>query len=255
MFQKHQEKKMRLLRFFDKYVQLGFKPIAIYPQNKLPIGVGWNQNWSVERWRPFFSDPTMNMGVLLGDIVDVEADSEEANDRLERMIDGIERPKFRSCKSIHNLFINPDPTLQRLVVSGIEFRGYLHQSVFPPSKHESGTEYAWLAGSKFPIPPMPQELKEFYFKNKKAKDSQQSKAKHANKPRKQKKYHRRTQCNCCKNKYYIHDTRLRLEVQVFRNHKMLWLCKDCRPIDIREDCREFRKIINTKSRKDHSSLD
>lgn len=246
---------MRLIKFFDKYVQLGLRPIAIYPQNKLPIGAGWNQNWSVQRWRPFFNDPYVNMGILLGDVVDVEGDSEEANDRLERMIDGMDRPKFRSCKSIHNLFINPDPTLQRLVVSGIEFRGYLHQSVVPPSKHETGTEYGWLAGSKFPIPPMPQELKEFYFKNKKARDAQQSRTRHVNKPRKTKKFHRRTQCNCCKNKFYINDTRLKLEVQVFRQYKMLWLCKDCRTIDIREDCRQFRKTTNSKSRMDRSSLD
>ena len=100
---------MHILNFFDKYVAAGLRPIAVYCDTKKPIIAGWNENWTIERWRPYFENGNYNMGILLGNIVDVEGDTEEANDLLERMIDGALRPKFRSSKSIHNLFINPDP--------------------------------------------------------------------------------------------------------------------------------------------------
>ena len=74
---------------------------TIYKKTKTPIESAWNKNWSVERWRHLFTSGDYNMGILLGDIVDVEADSEEANDLLERIIDGCQRPRFRSSKSIH----------------------------------------------------------------------------------------------------------------------------------------------------------
>ena len=118
---------MHMIRFFDKYVELGLKPIPIYHNSKTPVASKWNENWSVKRWRPYFEESEYNIGILLGDIIDVEGDSEEANDLLERMIDGCERPRFRSSKSVHNLFINPDPSLTRFVFNGIEFRAHKHQ--------------------------------------------------------------------------------------------------------------------------------
>lgn len=227
-----------MLSFFDKYVELGLKPLPIYPNSKTPITTKWNEDWSVERWRPYFQKQDYNMGILLGDIVDVEGDSEEANDLLERMIDGCERPKFRSSKSIHNLFINPDPSLTRFVFNGIEFRGHRHQSVIPPSSHENGIAYQWLSGSKFPIPQMPEELIKFYFRNK----IEKRKYKRTPPP---KPVHRDgiklTTCNKCHKKFPLHIRRILLEVQAFRKHNLLWLCRYCRPIDIRDDCRYLRK--------------
>lgn len=231
-----------MIQFFDKYVELGLKPIPIYKKTKTPIESAWNKNWSVERWRHLFTSGDYNMGILLGDIVDVEADSEEANDLLERIIDGCQRPRFRSSKSIHNLFISPDPSLTRVVVSGIEFRGNLHQSVVPPSCHEDGSKYQWLSGSFFPIPEMPDELKRFYFQNKAIRRSKSEKQKPP--PAKHKSGCLRTHCNSCKNQFHMNRTRLMLEVRAFKIHGLPWLCRNCKPIDVREDCRKIRKIID-----------
>ena len=158
------------------------------------------------------------MGILLGNIVDVEGDTEEANDLLERMIDGALRPKFRSSKSIHNLFINPDPNLTRLVVGGIEFRAHKHQSVVPPSIHEDGTRYHWLSGSTFPIPVMPPELLSFYLRNKKSSQTIPvvKKTKKRTVRRKRSNY-TQTRCNSCLNKYFMHKKRLMLEVRVLQS--------------------------------------
>lgn len=231
-----------MIHFFDKYVKLGLKPIPIYQKTKTPIESAWNQNWSVERWRHRFATGEHNMGILLGDIVDVEADSEEANDLLERIIDGCPRPRFRSSKSIHNLFINPDPSLTRIVVNGIEFRGNLHQSVVPPSHHEDGSKYMWLSGSVFPIPEMPDELKRFYFQNK---NTRKIKPKKQKPPvAKIKDGFLRTTCNGCKKKFHINKTRLMLEVRAFKIHGLLWLCRYCKSVDVREDCRNIRKTLD-----------
>ena len=89
---------MDLIRYFDKYVEIGLKPIPIYKFQKCPVSDGWNKDWSIDRWRPYFNTNELNIGILLGDIIDVEGDSDEANDLLERMIDGCSRPRFRSSK-------------------------------------------------------------------------------------------------------------------------------------------------------------
>lgn len=231
-----------MIKFFDKYVDLGLKPIPIYKKTKTPIESAWNKNWSVERWRHRFSTGEHNMGILLGDIVDVEADSEDANDLLERIIDGCPRPRFRSSKSIHNLFKNPDPSLTRIVVNGIEFRGNLHQSVVPPSCHEDGSKYMWLSGSVFPIPEMPDELKRFYFQNK---DTRKIRGKKQKPPAaKSKDGFLRTHCNGCKKKYHINKTRLMLEVRAFKTYGLPWLCRNCKSVDVREDCRKIRKTLD-----------
>jgi hypothetical protein len=236
---------MNTLSFFDLYVNLGLMPIAVFPNTKKPVSAGWNQNWSVQRWRPYFEQKNFNMGILLGDIVDVEGDTEEANDLLERMIDGAPCPRFRSSKSIHHLFLNPDPTLTRCVFNGIEFRGRLHQSVVPPSHHENGTVYNWLIGSTFPIPKMPEELFNFYKKNKKENSVvvQQQK----NKRKRIKDDFTRTKCNSCKGKFYIHKKRLVLEVQAFRTKNLLWMCRKCREFDLRKMCKDLRKNFNPES--------
>lgn len=235
-----------LFDHFDSYVRLGLRPIAIFKDSKCPIGTNWNKDWSIERWRPYFEFNDYNMGILLGDIIDVEADTEEANDLLLRMIDDAPHPMFRSSKSIHHLFTSPDKNLTRAVYGGIEFRGHLHQSVLPPSIHSDGCKYRWLIKSKFPISPMPEELLRYYFSNKKL-DNKPKKTTNRIK-RKIKEGHKRTECRICKNKFYIHRKRLILEVKAFREQNLPWMCHGCRELDMREPCRIIRKQIERESR-------
>ena len=234
-----------MLEHFDLYVKIGLKPIAIFKDSKCPIGNHWNKNWSIERWRPYFNFDDYNMGILLGDIIDVEADTEEANDLLLRMIDDAPHPMFRSSKSIHHLFINPDKDLTRAVYGGIEFRGYLHQSVMPPSVHNDGSQYRWLKKAQFPICSMPDELLRYYYSNRK----QDKPKKVAKTKRRVKKEHKRTECRICKNKFYIHKKRLILEVKAFRENSLPWMCHECRELDMREPCRIIRKDMIKEARK------
>lgn len=234
-----------MIAYFDKYVELGLKPIPVYRDSKKPISQGWNESWSAERWRDYFSQDEFNMGILLGDVVDVEGDTDEANDLLSRMIDGVDCPRFRSSKSVHYLFQNPDPNLTRRVFSDIEFRGHRHQSVVPPSIHIDGKSYLWLEGSKFPIPPMPEELLSFY------RLSVSQKPTYIPKPRAKKKFRKdliKTQCNTCLNKYFMHKKRLMLEVRVFQSMNQKWMCRSCRKIDLRDLCRQFRRDIDLHNR-------
>ncbi len=226
-------------RFFDLYLALGLRPIALYPGSKCPMGNAWNEGWTPEKWRPMFESPC-NMGILLGEIVDVEGDTEDANDLLERMIDGARRPMYRSSKSIHNLFINPDPGLTRLVAHGIEFRAWNHMSVVPPSIHLDGKKYSWLQGSSFPIPTMPGELLEFYKKNIRQ-GSRVAPAVKTSKSKGLRRDQRYTECNRCKKKFVINKRRLVLEVRASRLLGCLWMCRGCRPFDIREACRSIRE--------------
>jgi len=237
------EKLMRCLDYFDGYVSRGLKPIAVYKNSKQPIGTGWNQDWSVERWRSFFDIETdkYNIGILLGDIVDVEGDNPDACDRLERMIDGIPRPKYCSSKSVHNIFQNPDPNLTRAVIGGIEFRANLHQSVVPPSFHSDGCRYRFLNGSVWPVPPMPDELKAYYFNNRSDKSNKIITKSRGPKPKKRlKEGFKKTTCKICNGMYYIHKKRLALEVKGFREFNLPWMCHGCRELDMRSACRRIR---------------
>lgn len=229
-----------MLRYFDGYVKIGFKPIAIYKNTKCPIGKKWNKNWSASYWRSFFEDSNdFNLGILLGDIVDVEGDTAEANILLNKLIGNVPHPKFSSSKSIHHLFLTPDQKLTRFTCDGIEFRGHNHQSVVPPSNHLDGTTYKWLQDSKFHVPPMPHDLLEYYLTKKREKFLSK-KYKSASK---NKQGYIKTKCNCCKKDFFIHMKRLTLEVRAFQQHKMPWLCRGCRKIDIRDECRFIRSLI------------
>jgi hypothetical protein len=238
-----------MLEWFDRYVAVGLRPIAVYRDTKRPVGDNWNKNWSVDRWRGYFRTGGYNMGLLLGDIIDVEGDTPEANDLLERMIDGLPHPQFRSCKSVHHLFRNPDPNLTRFVCAGIEFRGHLHQSVAPPSVHESGVSYGWLTETKFPIPKLPDELLQFYLDNRKARPVRKKVEKGPPPRRRTKSGHKRTQCRVCEGWFYVHKKRLILEVRSFREiYGLPWMCHGCRELDMRGHCRQLRREMERQER-------
>jgi hypothetical protein len=220
---------MTPLDYFDGYVQKGLKPIAIHKESKRPIERQWNVNWSIQRWRNYFHDEKYNMGIILGDIIDVEADTKEAGILLEKLLGYSIHPKYSSSKSTHNLFINPDKSLTRKIIKGIEFRGNLHQSVVPPSLHEDGTKYAFLKSSNWPIPEMPVDLRNFYFSN-----INKSIVRKGNV---------RTFCNKCNKSFYIMKKRLALEVKSFQSFNLKWMCNNCRNVDIKQECRILRKEL------------
>ena len=174
--------------------------------------------------------------MLLGDIIDVEGDSKEANDLLIKLIGDIPHPTFKSSKSIHHLFKNPLPNINRFVYGKIEYRAYGHHSVVPPSTHESGSSYEWLNHNRLVFPELPKQLIDFYEQNKKEK--------YKTKPKdKCKLNHCKTECKICKQYFYIHKKRLFLEVKAFQELGVLWSCRKCRKNDIRDLCRKVRQNL------------
>jgi len=250
------------LEWFDAYVKIGFQPIAVIKtgKNKSPLGKFWNDDWTVDKWRHRFEvEGQYNMGILLGNIIDVEGDTKESNELLIRLTEGVPHPQFQSSKSIHHLFINPDPDLWRITWEGMEFRAYRHQSVVPPSIHEFGMQYKWLKTGFNGIPNMPQGLLDHYNFCKASREAINAKSR-KNKSKlkeeleaiipgktKQKPGYTRTECRICKERFYIHKKRISLEVKAFRELGLPWMCHQCREIDVREQCRIIRRVLEQES--------
>jgi len=228
--------------YFEKYLQIGLKPILLFPNSKKPIFPNWNKNYNCEKWKKVFEsrkEQNYNIGILLGDIVDVEADTEESNELLNALIGNYQHPVFQSSRSIHHIFLNPDVNLTVNKFYGIEFRGNQVQSVFPPSLHVTGEKYKFLKSSSFPIPAMPKELLDFYWRNKKNIQVKNIRRKQKNKKNIRDGF-RKTNCNLCKKNFILHEKRLLLEVQAFLCLKTNWCCKKCRKTDIKKICQEIR---------------
>ncbi len=232
---------MTRLKHFDLYTRMGFKVIPLYQNSKIPVGKNWNQNWNLELCRSKVELNNYNLGILLGDIVDVEGDTPAANEFLNLLIGDVPHPIYRSRKSVHHLFKTPDPNLTAARFDGIEFRGHLHQSVVPPSIGPDGTKYQWLRGTTWPVPEMPVDLRDFYFKQRPQGAPKLKKS--PGKKKGVKKGHTKSQCCICKKVVYIHKKRLILEVRAFREYGTLWHCQDCRELELRDDVRRLRKAL------------
>lgn len=214
-----------VVQHFDALVDRGLKPIPLRPNSKIPLYKGWQKSWNRIKYRGRLKrTPDANLGLLLGDVVDVEGDSRAANDFILNLIGDYEHPCYQSTKSIHHLFRNPDPQLRILCTENIEFRGHGHQSVLPPSWHE-GVEYQWLSIEPFPVPEMPPALRQFYYKKS---------------GKKMPNGMRWVWCSLCGKKQYIHRSRFKLELAGFRSFDLSWQCHKCRQIDMRPICRSLR---------------
>lgn len=219
-----------ILRHFDALTRQGLKVIPLRQGSKAPIYKNWNKKWNLESTREKFEAfPNANIGLLLGDIVDVEGDSEEANQIILELIKDYPHPTYKSSKSIHHLFLTPDARLRRFCWNEIEFRGHGHQSVLPPSIINE-TKYKWLSSFQFPVPYMPEELINFLNK----------KRKQASKKFKLKKNYKKINCFICRKQIMLHKKRIELEIEAFKILSQRWQCNKCRSVDIRSACRLIR---------------
>jgi len=216
------------LDHFDVLTDRGLKVIPLRQNSKVPLCRGWNRNWDRREAREtLMRFPDCNIGILLGDIVDVEGDSLQANLAIQRLVEDYPHPTYRSTRSIHHLFQTPDPELRIFKFNEVEFRGHGHQSVLPPSRHEE-VVYRWLT-TGFPIPEMPPKLIKFY------RDRQNKRAK------KIKPGHIRVWCSVCEKQSFIHRTRFHLELEAFQLLCQKWTCQCCRVVDLRPVVRILRK--------------
>lgn len=217
-----------LTEHFDVLTKHGLQILPLHGGCKNPIFKKWQSGYDPFYARSYLeSHPDCNLGLKLGVIIDVEGDSEHANRTILEMIGDYPHPSYTSRKSIHHLFLNPTLDLTRVVFQNIEFRGYRHQSVLPPSVVE-GTTYKWLT-INFPVPPMPERLLSFL------KRVQRNK-KHDIKPG-----HMKLPCAICRDICYLHRSRFELELQAFKTNGMPWTCRKCRSLDVRPLCRKLAK--------------
>lgn len=214
------------------------KPIPLYPNTKKPIESGWNVNWEIEHIRDIFETRETNMGLLLGNIIDVEGDTDLANNILLDLIGDYPHPSYTGSKSQHHLFLNPDPNLTRIAVNGIEFRAYKHQSVIPPSIHPDGTKYIWVSDF-FPAPEMPPRLLQFLNN---IKSQRGSIIKSVSRRRKVPRSCVRPWCSECRKREIMNRRRYFLEVEAFKTLGLEWQCKKCRRFDIRNICRKLKPV-------------
>lgn len=217
-----------ILDHFDALTDRGLKVIPLRTNSKAPMYREWQKDWSRDFARAKLQEfPDANLGLILGEVIDVEGDSDRANRLLLNLISDYPHPCYQSTKSIHHLFLNPVADLRHFRWEEIEFRGHGHQSVIPPSQHQ-GIKYRWLESFRFPVPPMPAKLLSFY------------EAKIAT-PRKDPRF-ATIWCVTCRKKFQPHRNRLTLEEQAFQALGQKWQCHDCRTIDLRDACRLLRKL-------------
>ena len=53
----------------------------------------------------------------------------------------------------------------------------------------------------------------------------------------------RVTCFSCGKKIFIHKKRFELEIAVFKDLEIRWVCQDCREYDIRQLCRNKKMEI------------
>lgn len=149
----------RILSAALDYAGRGWRVLPLR-EGKIPRPKAWQRVAScdesiIERW--WQENPSDNVGVRLGEasgIIDIECDSPEAEEMLLRLFDGDPpvTPTFSAKRGKHRLFRwRLDLPAQDKAVfkfGALEFRtgngDKGAQSVFPPSIHPSGVEYAWL---------------------------------------------------------------------------------------------------------------
>jgi hypothetical protein len=224
-----------MLQYFNYYVKLGFHAVPLYAKSKIPYGKRWNQDWNEDRIRKIFaSNNDLNIGILLGKIVDVEGDSKEANDLLDELIGDYPHLCYSGAKSKHHLFLNPDSNLTRVTHQDIEFRAFKHQSVLPPSIHPDGATYRWI-DETFPPRRMPDALLKFY------REIATTKAPVKPSRRRLPRGWIRPWCTNCQKRETINARRYNLEVEAFAVFGRKWECHSCRNLDLRKICKKLKR--------------
>lgn len=216
------------LEEFDKLIALNLKVTPLSPGTKVPMLTGWTL-WNHGLARQVFAlEGLVNFGLVLGEIMDVEGDSEEANAKILELIGDYHHPCYSSRKSIHHLFISPQPKITIIKKNHIEFRGLGHQSVMPPSTLISGVRYEWIQRITGPIPPMPPKLLRYFWSL-------------ADRGETAKPGHIQTKCQQCQSMIFMNKVRLELEMKAVRRINKRWACNKCRDYDLRDMCRTISK--------------
>ena len=143
-----------ILEQVDRVIQKGWYPVPVTFKGKLPVGDDWNKPGDPEEVRKRWERDNLNLGILLGStsggLVDVDLDSPEAARLAPRFMPPTKGVFGRegNPRSHYTYITLPfaqtrkfsDPVSKK---SGkramlLELRSDGHQTVFPPSVHETG---------------------------------------------------------------------------------------------------------------------
>ncbi len=142
------------------YADRGWRVVPLRPKGKVPWLTEWQINATaasdvvIEWWN---GRPESNVGIQLGPrskLIDIEGDEADSEKEILVIFGGQipHCPTFKSARSIHRIFQWHDrlPGGAVIHIGAVEIRigndSKGAQSVFPPSIHESGAQYAWLEG-------------------------------------------------------------------------------------------------------------
>jgi hypothetical protein len=151
---------------------LGLVPVIVKAGEKGPCDTDW-QAQKYERnelIRRYGNKPDLNVGILLGDIIDIEGDGENAEAEFAELFAGYDvpaMPSWQSNRGIHRAF-EKDARLTALGTSNfkhgsLEFRiggdGHAAQSLLPPSTTD-GVTRDWIVPLTVDNPPakLPEEV-------------------------------------------------------------------------------------------------
>ena len=154
------------LNLFD----LGFRPVIIEPNGKVPTDTGWPTKTydRAELAARFENNPALNVGIVLGDVIDVECDSETAEAECAELFEDCPidvTPSWQSRRGPpHRLFAS-DPRLSKIGKAVLKYKTVEiriggdkgAQSVLPPSITD-GFERKWVneLSSECMPPPLPE---------------------------------------------------------------------------------------------------
>lgn len=206
---------------FLKYLDFGYQPILLHYNAKVPIFFKWQRNYNHNIYLPLLDNgKKYNIGLLLGKTVDIEGDSEEANEILRNYFINVNHPIYKSKKSYHHLFKNTFRNISRIQIGRIEIRGYCHQSVVPPSNVDSEKDYVWI-DDLIPYKNLPEIPLDFASKYKlpSLKKIMKSKIQLENQSA--------IWCNKCRKKFLLNNIQMKNILSKSRQLNQKWKCKTC----------------------------
>ena len=127
-----------------RHLSAGRKVIPCEAGGKRPIGASWASSWPADRLLPYLeAHPDCNLGLVMGDVIDIEWDSVEQHAAFGELFAGVDIPRtpcFCSTRGKH-YFFKAHPRLTELGGGEIHYRklgirigaGKAAQTVIPPS--------------------------------------------------------------------------------------------------------------------------
>jgi len=205
----------------EEYVKLGWILIPLKTNSKHPFQKNWPETKETNL-QYFVEHPDCNVGLLLGEIIDIEADDKQSNEILKsKLKNAPPHPVYKSARSTHHLFSN-HKKLNADKIKGVEFRSYKRCSTLPPSS-VNGVRYEWITDPSTPLPNLLERLLAFYDYAKGKRIIQYEKP----------------YCASCGKQIYRNEVRFNKEIKAFRHLQMKWICVKCRTKALQEQIKEL----------------